>query len=327
MFRYFHNSLCDRQLAMFPPGGPLARLPCMNAESVEPVAIYRSTSERDCRERLLVLHAVGIPGGVLRAAGDFVVVVAPGHAERAHAELQAYASENVAVPIEPVEEILEPAGFGGTLAFTAALLLVAMLAQREFGGFDWYAAGRTNAGRIQHGEWWRTVTALTLHADWAHLIGNLLVGGVVGWLASRALGSGRAWLLILLAGAAGNLLNALVRSPEHTSVGASTAVFAGIGLLAARTWRSRRWTTNKMQRWAPLIGGVLLLSLLGTGGGRTDVPAHLFGFLCGALSGTAMGFLHVTTPSRTWVQWLMGAVAMALLIASWTIALWSVGRS
>lgn len=327
MLRYFRNSLSNRQLALFPPGAPLARLPCMNAESVEPVAVYRSTAERDCRERLLVLHAVGIPGGVLRAAGDFVVVVAPEHAERAYSELQAYASENVAVPLEPLEEILEPAGVGGTVAFTTALMLVAMLAQREFGGFDWYAAGRTNAGRIQHGEWWRTVTALTLHADWAHLTGNLLVGGVVGWLASRALGGGRAWLLILLAGAAGNLLNALVRSPEHTSVGASTAVFAGIGLLAARTWRSRRGTTNKMQRWAPLIGGVLLLSFLGTGGGRTDVPAHLFGFLCGVLTGTAMGILHLPTPSRIWVQWLMGAAAMALLMASWLLALRCGGRT
>jgi len=293
----------------------------MDQDTAGPVAIYRSTEERDCRERAFVLHAVGIAYGIIRDAGEYVVVVSTADAERGRAELSAYAIENVAAPIEPVQADREPGGLGGVIAYVMVLMTVAMLAQREFGGFDWYAVGKTSAEAIRHGQWWRTVTALTLHADWAHLIGNLLVGVVVGWLVSGTLGAGLAWLTILLTGAAGNLINGLVRAAEHTSVGASTAVFAGIGLLAAQGWRTHRWRSTKMERWAPLVGGMLLLSFLGAGSGRTDVAAHVFGFACGLIAGALGGVMHGRLKVGEWAQILCGFSALAVLVLSWWMAL------
>lgn len=293
----------------------------MVQDPAAPVAIFRSTEERECRDRAFVLHAVGIAHGIMRDVGGFVLVVGAADAERARAELSAYAIENVAPPVEPVPPDRQPGGMGGAIGYVMVLMTVALLAQREFAGFDWYAVGKTSAEAIRQGQWWRTVTALTLHADWAHLIGNLLVGAVVGWLVSGTLGAGLAWLTLLLTGAAGNLINGLVRAAEHTSVGASTAVFAGIGLLAAQGWRTHRWRSTKMERWAPLVGGMLLLSFLGTGGGRTDVPAHVFGFACGVVAGALSGLMRGRWQVGQLGQVICGVSALALLVVSWWMAL------
>ena len=43
---------------------------------------------------------------------------------------------------------------------------------------DWIALGNAHSARILDGEWWRLVTALTLHADWLHLFSNLTLGGI-----------------------------------------------------------------------------------------------------------------------------------------------------
>ena len=78
------------------------------------------------------------------------------------------------------------------------------------------------------------------------------------------LGSGLAWASILATGAMGNLFNALIRPGAHTSVGASTAVFAALGLVAAFAWKRRSYPNEpKLARWAPLVGAVVLLSYLG----------------------------------------------------------------
>ena len=69
------------------------------------------------------------------------------------------------------------------------------------------------------------------------------------------------------------------RSP---SVGASTAVFTALGLLAAYSWRERHLMAQRpAQRYGPLFAGVILLGWLGTSGEHTDVMAHLLGFAVG----------------------------------------------
>ena len=97
-----------------------------------------------------------------------------------------------------------------------------------------------DAGRVRDGEWWRTLTAMTLHVDAEHLIGNLLFGAAFGLIAGHLLGNGLAWCSIVAAGALGNVVDALLHPAAHTAIGASTAVFATLGLWAAYVWRRRR---------------------------------------------------------------------------------------
>ena len=77
------------------------------------------------------------------------------------------------------------------------------------------------------------MTALTLHADAGHAVGNAVLGGLLLALLARALGPGMAAILLIVAGASGTFLAAELVRREFISVGASTAVFGALGSLPA----------------------------------------------------------------------------------------------
>jgi membrane associated rhomboid family serine protease len=172
------------------------------------------------------------------------------------------------------------------------------------------------------GQWWRAVTALTLHVDTRHLIGNLAFGAVLGFLASHGLGGGVAWLTILVGGTLGNLANAWIQDATHSAVGASTAVFAALGVLVALTFAHRRSATvGTLRRWSPLVAGLLLLAWTGMGGERTDVLAHVTGLLAGLIVGAIGGLLPLAVLERRSVQATAAVVAATILTLAWFAAL------
>lgn len=92
---------------------------------------------------------------------------------------------------------------------------------------DWVAWVRD--GRVL-----RLFTALFLHADWAHLLGNLVFLLIFGLSAERAMGPWRLLALFLLGGAVANLAAALaIGTPDRLIIGASGAVSALIGAYLA----------------------------------------------------------------------------------------------
>jgi membrane associated rhomboid family serine protease len=164
------------------------------------------------------------------------------------------------------------------------------------------------------------VTALTLHADGPHLLNNLIFGALFGILLSQELGRGLTWFSILLAGAAGNALNAWLHDPDHASVGASTGIFGAIGMLVMLQWRHRERSQHLLRRWTPPIVGAILLGYLGTAGARTDVLAHVVGML----SGVVVGLFYSALPRRRpagGMQALLGGAALLILLAAWAFAL------
>lgn len=286
--------------------------------------IYRSQHERDCQEQAIVLKVAGIGYGVQRAAGEFVVVVAAEDAARAREELDAYASENRVWATVAAAVPHRGGGYVGTLGFSLLLLLAALLERWHLFGVHWFDVGRAQAGLIRDGQWWRAVTALTLHVDPLHLAGNVVIGGLIALFASQALGSGLASFSMLLAGTCGNLLNAWIRPEGHNSVGASTAVFGALGIVAAHAWQLRRtMRTPGLRRWAPLVAGIVLLSFLGTGGVRTDVAAHVAGFVFGLLLGALSGKLARRASASRGAQLAWGMAALALIVVGWALALTS----
>ena len=133
--------------------------------------------------------------------------------------------------------------------------------------------------------------------------------------------SGLACALVLLAGAGGNLLTALLHGPIHVSIGSSTSVFATVGLLGALGVTRRQQRGDRGHRaWVPIAASLALLAMLGTSGQRTDLWAHLLGLLVGAFLGfPASIFLPKAVPAG--VQWTLGAAALVAVIGSWLIAL------
>ncbi len=285
-------------------------------------SVYRSRARGDCKERALVLQAAGIRYEILVAGGEYVLVVASGDAEQAVAELDAYARESLDGQPRLVPLPEQSGGWRGVYAYAAVLLLVAILQDRQAFSSDWLALGKTHAGLVRQGEWWRTVTALSLHLGAGHLVANLVFGGLFGLFVGRMLGSGLAWASILATGALGNAMNAWVQPADHSAVGASTAVFGALGILAAYGWKQRRLVEGTwLRRWSPVLGGVLLLAYTGLGGERTDVIAHVTGFLSGLLLGGIYGVLGQRVSLTARSQFALGLAALAILAFCWLLAL------
>lgn len=188
---------------------------------------------------------------------------------------------------------------------------------------DWLYLGSAKVHLIHYGEWWRLITALTLHADWLHLLSNLMIGGFFVLLLCRELGSGLGWILLLAAGSLGNWANAQLQLPTHSSVGASTAVFAAVGILAAINLMRHR--LNSRGQWKMITAAALaLLALLGTEGKNTDLGAHLFGFLFGVGLGVAVELLMAGRGRPGYRLNALLAVSSGLAVtAAWCTALFS----
>ena len=185
-------------------------------------------------------------------------------------------------------------------------------------GSRWFERGAAIAG-LMRVEPWRSVTALTLHLDVAHVAGNALATAVLLPAVAQRLGVGTALLLVLLAGACGNVLAAMTHAPGHAAVGASTATFAAIGMLGALRLSSgfagerMRWKS-----WMVAAASLLLLVLLGAGRGA-DVLAHVMGFASGAGAGLVGAVSR--RPLGPALQWTFGALTAAIVAACWLRAL------
>ena len=259
----------------------------------------------------------------LRATEDGVVVlsVPAEQREEALAALSAYEIENPVPVPEEGHDTQEPPSLLPGIVTAAVLLASHAIVVRSPASTLWLERGSADAGRILSGETWRAVTALTLHADLAHVLSNAAGAAVFVAALSSMLGSGLAFALFLLAGAGGNLLNAYFYGPPHMSIGASTAVFGAVGMLGGLAMAKRRKAVQRGRRraWIPIAAALGLLAILGTGGGRVDVLAHLFGFSFGAVLGVFVAYL-APDPPRLRAQWSWGAVALAVVIWCWTLA-------
>lgn len=293
----------------------------MDQELILVEEVYRS-GRKGCRHQGLVLEAAGIPYQIREESGQSIIVVPASLVARARTEIDAYTRESQASPSDTTTILEQGNGWAGVFGYAIVLLLMFLLQHQGILGEKWFDAGKTNAGLIRQGEWWRTVTALSLHSDLIHLGANIATGGLIGLFAGQLLGSGLAWISILFTGAVGNLLNAWVRDPGHTSVGASTSVFAAFGIVAAlASIRRRQLHASKFARYTPIVGAVILLSYLGTSGERTDVFAHVAGFVAGLLLGGLYGKLGDRIRIAARSQVLFGIGTVVFLGLTWVIAL------
>jgi rhomboid protease GluP len=268
----------------------------------------------------LVLSSRSIPHKVMIQDRAYRIHVEDAHKERAIAELKQYERENqdwlCRYPATSLHR--------NTEATLWTLLILTGVFSLSFSE-DWrrvlLAAGGGDTTQILNGQWWRLVTALTLHADPVHLLGNMTIGGFMGVGLCSRIGTGLGWALILLAGILGNLMNAFVHGPGHNSIGASTAVFGTVGITAGIQMASFR--NFSLRNWvAPLGAGLALMALLGAHGERTDIGAHLFGFAAGLMlggsTGKAVGVFGL--PNRN-ANHLLGIITGAVPVLAWLSAL------
>lgn len=153
-----------------------------------------------------------------------------------------------------------------------------------------YSRGNADARLILSGEWWRCLTAATLHADALHFMSNLVSGYFILNLLSHRLGMGSIMVLATLGAGITNYLVALASGGNHLSIGYSTVVFCALGMLAAvETLFNPRRGDRSLRRLTPLISAFFVAVMVGLGE-RADVKAHFYGFGMGAALGMLFGF-------------------------------------
>lgn len=278
-------------------------------------------SEGRARAWGLVLNSRAIPYRLEREPEGWTIWVHAAQHRRAADEIRLYEEENRAWPPRAAERKAKD----NALPALSLLLLLGIfhnLTLLDPGLFglsreQWLDRGGAHAGAIVEGQWWRVVTALTLHGDWLHLAGNLAIGALFVVRLCALLGLGWGWLLILTSGALGNLFNALLQAENHRAVGASTALFGTIGILCALAVREK----FGRRRFAPLAAGAAMLGLLGSGGENTDLGAHLFGLLSGICLGLTFIQERWRRPNSRCHAFCAGLVALLLVAGAWALAL------
>lgn len=296
----------------------------------------------------LVLESKGVPHRFFEKGLAPSLYVPPVAAEIAVREIDAFEQERAALP--PAE----PPAHRGAAWFAVLLALLVPWHRIRWSPApicpffpaspqEWTAIAGLDAYRVcvLH-EWHRAVTALTLHADGAHLLSNLVMGCVFGLPLCRRVGVGFGFLLTLVAGCLGNLATAHMRPAYFLSQGFSTAVFAAAGLLAAFSAataargayavhaeaRGRAAVRAGLVKALPPLGaGMGFLALLGgSGAPGVDYLAHTMGLVAGTMLGFAVAVaapapLFTQGKHNAAAQWTALAAAAALLCAAWARAL------
>jgi len=288
----------------------------------------RSTRRRALADEwALVLAAEGLHPSLAGDSGGFALAVPGEEADRARALLEAWEREGreraaeAAAAARP-DPSLDPLAIRHAIAVAAGLAAFFLWTGPADPASPWFARGAADAARVLGGEPWRAATALTLHDDAGHVLGNAIAGAVFLAGVFRVFGAGLGGALVLAAGAGGNLANAWIhRGGDHLSIGASTAVFGSLGLLAGRALlRGRALGARGRHAWTPVAAALAVLAMIGTEGPHVDLWAHACGLATGVGLGVAATLFGVRRAPRT-LQWAAGAAAIALVLASWTLAL------
>ncbi len=266
----------------------------------------------------LVLAAMGID----YRQEDTLLLVPGEEADLARQQLQAYYEENSNWPPPPnwIHQRHKQIPPPPTLMMIGALFLFFQVTGPWQPGNPWFEAGAIDSSRIlDQGQWWRLVTALSLHGNGTHLLGNCLIGGFMVHLLSLTIGYGSGWLLLLFTGALANFLNIVLRDGPHYSVGFSTAVFAAIGMFSGLKIKIGRGAPLRFL--IPLGAGAGLLAFLGTEGQHTDLGAHLSGFCCGIVVGLLIMRTNlIKAADNPTIQRFFFFCTLAIIFLCWWLA-------
>ena len=272
---------------------------------------------RQIRDDSLVLLSQGISHRLLHdESGPFLIFILPEHEERARLQLALYRKEN------PPKEENPPIPLSFSLQPLWVLLAPTIFTLIDFSDkINLRTYGISDASKVLKGEWFRTLTAQTLHGDTRHLASNLLCGYIVMNMITFRIPLLRLAPFIAIASAIANLCVSLTVKTDFKSLGFSTFVFAAIGCLAVIEFRLMpKETHGLLRRFAPLCGAASLAVFLGLGE-NADILGHAYGFIAGLFC----GFI----PNKKSLRWgtpLSSADGIGLLfyyglyIAAWKMA-------
>jgi rhomboid protease GluP len=168
--------------------------------------------------------------------------------------------------------------------------------------YSWGASNHTAV--LQHGEYYRLITAMFLHGGLPHVLFNMYALYIIGQTVERFFGTTRFLLIYFLGGLGGSVLSVLLNPPAVTSVGASGAVFAIFGAEMIFLYRHRQLlgpAATFQLRQLLVIAGInfvygIATSLAPGDGVRIDNWGHVGGWLGGLALAWIIGPMLVVRP-------------------------------
>lgn len=279
--------------------------------------LFHHLDREEAHTYSLVLNSSGIGHRVVGGEEGFRIDVPEPYLDAAMDAVARYRDENPPADAQDLlpRSLAKRRNLSGV--FVAVFLLSVHLAVMSSSApADYVEVFGAQARRIQSGEIYRCVTALLLHADDAHIAGNMAAAALFGGAVCAITGNGVGWLMILFCGVAGNFINAMVVSPGHLSIGASTAVFGAVGILCTlQAVRSVLFGRGWKKAVAAIGAGMALLAFLGSSA-SSDLGAHLFGFAWGLPMGGVYQ-LWIEDRMEKKGQLLCGVLAAAILVSAW----------
>ncbi len=240
-------------------------------------------------------------------------------AEQAAAILSALMGEDLHRPRPlglPVGSVAQQPAFAVAVGLAAVTLAFFWVT----GPFDlsnpWFREGALITQQVLAGEWWRAITAATLHADAGHALGNAIFLVVLGWAVAERLGGGAMLLLALVTAVAGFGVSLLL-SNAHSTVGASGGLFGLLGVAAGHGVRGRPDPLGRRRQILRVVGAALMLLAFTAFSPEANIKAHLGGFGCGLL----LGLVLPRRPSPVWAQVLLAGAAVLVVAGGWGLAL------
>jgi membrane associated rhomboid family serine protease len=142
---------------------------------------------------------------------------------------------------------------------------------------------------VHQGQTYRLLTAAFLHANFTHILFNMIALAVIGPAVEVTLGEVRFGVLYLLAALGGSVASYLLSDANLYGVGASGAI---MGLMGAY------WVLARRNRWetATVTALIAVNVLIGFVAGGIDWRAHFGGLLIGGV--VAFGFSYADTLGR-----------------------------
>ncbi len=249
--------------------------------------IFHNLSEKTADIYMTVLAAAGIVCRTGKSESGWHIYVRTMDVEKALKSIALYHAENRDVETEQhnvpknLSHTTNLAGFYAAFVLAAVHVFVNTVADKRTVVENY----GSSASGIIRGEQYRTITALLLHGDFLHLMGNMLGITLFGTAVCSITGWGVGLLIIVFTGSIGNLINAYFYQTAHLSIGASTSVFGCIGFLSAYQFMDKiRLPGQKLKAWMTIGAGFALLAILGSSE-YTDIMAHFFGFAAGIILG------------------------------------------
>lgn len=275
--------------AVLPTGAPAqadqapdARQQEQPAEPEYPETVQVSEGTfRQVRDDSLVLLSQGIEHRLVRSEeGPFQIFIVPEMEGAARLQLELYHKEN------PPKEENPPIPLSFSLQPLWVLLAPILVTLLQFTDkINLHSEGVSDAAKVLKGEWWRSLTAQTLHGDARHLASNLLCGYIVMNMITFRIPLLRLVPFIAVAAAVANLCVSATVQTDFRSLGFSTFVFAAIGCLSVIEFRLMPKESHGMlRRFAPLCGAASLAVFLGLGE-NADILGHAYGFVAGLFCG------------------------------------------